>query len=154
MADGGRNVEGDGNVLATVASGTGVQAYRRVMTTGTNPTGTAGEVALDWVPQACTLPRVEQPIRRAEFDAVFASATSVERSGPTSLRILLSGDESLAATVRDLAARESECCSFFTFAVDDGDGVVTMDVSVAAVHLPVLEALSERAAAVSGSAAR
>ena len=26
----------------------------------------------DWVPAACTLPTTEQPLRRAEFDGLFA----------------------------------------------------------------------------------
>ncbi|MEV4838269.1 hypothetical protein AB0K05_27425 [Nonomuraea sp. NPDC049486] len=34
------------------------------------------EIALDqaWVPSACTLPTAEQPLRVAEFDALFADA--------------------------------------------------------------------------------
>jgi hypothetical protein len=27
-----------------------------------------------WVPQACTLPMADQPLRQAEFDALFATA--------------------------------------------------------------------------------
>jgi hypothetical protein len=48
---------------AEVASGTWVRVYRRVMSAETR-----------WVPEACTLPTVEQPLRVAEFDDLFATA--------------------------------------------------------------------------------
>ena len=36
--------------------------------------------AMAWVPEACTLPTVEQPLRVAEFDELFATAVRpVER---------------------------------------------------------------------------
>ena len=41
----------------------------------------------DWVPAACTLPTVEQPLRRAEFDDLFAEdVTSVDQISPERLR--------------------------------------------------------------------
>jgi hypothetical protein len=48
----------------------------------------------------------------------------------------------LFARVRDLADRESECCSFFTFDVTAGDGGgVTLAVKVDAAHIAVLDAI-------------
>jgi hypothetical protein len=104
-----------------------------------------------WVPQACTLPTQEQPFRVAQFDALFAaSLTRVERPEPTRARLLLAADAEPAA--RHLAARETGCCSFFTFSFDQTEaavetGVVSMDVNVPAVQVPVLDALVARAEA-------
>jgi hypothetical protein len=44
------------------------------------------------VPSACTLPTAEQPLRVAEFDALFATATSAERVAPGELRFALPPD--------------------------------------------------------------
>jgi hypothetical protein len=42
------------------------------------------------VPQACTLPTVEQPLRVAEFDGLFATALrGVDRVAPMMLRLVL-----------------------------------------------------------------
>jgi hypothetical protein len=99
-----------------------------------------------WVPEACTLPTVERPLRLAEFDDLFATALrGQQRLSPTVLRWLL--DAATEPTVRDLAARESSCCSFFSFSfVPDGDAV-RLDVAVPAAHVEVLDALADRAAA-------
>lgn len=103
-----------------------------------------------WVPEACTLPTAEQPLRQAEFDALFsASVGGGERLGARHLRITLPGGRDLADSVRDLAERETRCCSFFTFAVTaPAPGVVRLDVEVPPGHLDVLDALQARAAAV------
>jgi len=97
------------------------------------------------VPQACTLPSVEQPLRIAEFDALFAtSLRGVQRLTRTRLRLLL--DPGASAAVRDLTARESECCSFFTFTVTQDGDELRVDVEVPAAHVLVLDALAARAA--------
>ncbi len=109
---------------------------------------------LDRVPEACTLPTEERPLRLAEFDALFASAVDrAERPGEGRLRLYLTGNAGLADTVRDLAARERECCAFFTFTVTaTKPGRVTLDVEVPADHIDVLNALADRAAAARGRA--
>ncbi|HEY8452560.1 MAG TPA: hypothetical protein VIL54_10225 [Natronosporangium sp.] len=98
-----------------------------------------------WVSEACTLPTVEQPLRVAEFDALFATALrGVHRQTPTQLRLVLAG--SAEATARELATRETECCSFFRFGFGaTGDGAVAMDVAVPAAQVSVLDALATRA---------
>ena len=49
---------------------------------------------------------------------------------------------------RDLTARESECCSFFTFTFDRRPAdALALDVEVPAAHVDVLDALAGRAAA-------
>lgn len=97
-----------------------------------------------WVPDACTLPSAEQPIRTAEFDRLFTDAVrDIRRPDPGRLELLLAGDAEPAA--RDLAARESSCCSFFTFDfTTTADGVV-MGVDVAATYIEVLDAFAARA---------
>ena len=70
---------------------------------------------------ACTMPTPERPLRLAEFDELFAAAVrAVERRG-TDVRMQFSGADGLADRVRDLTARETSCCSFFTFAIDGTD---------------------------------
>lgn len=106
------------------------------------------------IPDACTLPTAERPLRLAEFDDLFATAVrGVERVAATHARMRLTGPAGLAATVRDLAARETACCSFFTFHVATEPAVegeaLTLDVRVPAQYADVLTSLAQRADAVS-----
>ncbi|WFE53094.1 hypothetical protein [Micromonospora sp. WMMD1155] len=100
-----------------------------------------------WVPEACTLPSVQRPLRLAEFDDLFTTALrEQQRLSPTHLRWRL--DPSTEATARDLTDRESSCCSFFTFTITGDDtGTLRLDVQVPAAHVDVLDALAHRAAA-------
>lgn len=104
--------------------------------------------ATDWVPDACTLPTAERPLRLAEFDQLFAdSVRRLDRLGPDHLRLHLDGADQVEATARNLTARETRCCSFFTFAVDRPTAEsLTLDVRVPAAHIAVLDALADRAA--------
>ena len=116
------------------------------------PTGrdtTTGAVTVTtWVPRSCTLPTTEQPLRVAEFDALFAERPAgVSRPERLRLELVLTGDEGLEARVRDLVARESGCCSFFTFTVRPGPRHIGLDVEVDGAHEAVLDALHERATA-------
>jgi hypothetical protein len=111
------------------------------------------------VPDACTLPTAERPLRLAEFDDLFATAVRrVDRVSEIHARLHLTGPAGLAARVRDLAARETECCSFFTFTTTGqpaaGGEAVVLDIEVPAAHAGVLAALAQRASAVSAGTAR
>ncbi|WP_433222030.1 hypothetical protein ACQP00_22355 [Dactylosporangium sp. CS-047395] len=102
-------------------------------------------------PDACTLPTAEQPLRLAEFDALFARALrSVEVFGATRARMVFAGPEDLEDTVRDLAAREAACCSFFAFTVTPGRGGVALDIEVPPRYGDVLEALVQRGSTLGG----
>jgi hypothetical protein len=102
-------------------------------------------MADDWAPDACTLPTAERPLRVAEFDDLFTFVVLAKRRAPTLLDLLLSRE--VEATARDLARRESECCSFFTFGFEPvGDNVV-MHIGVPAVRAEVLDALEARVGA-------
>ena len=94
---------------------------------------------------ACTLPTAERPVRLAEFDALFAKAVrAVERRG-TDVRMHLGGDPGLVDQVRDLTARETSCCSFFTFTIDGSDEKLSLDISVPPARQEILDALAARA---------
>jgi hypothetical protein len=102
---------------------------------------------LVWVPDACTLPTAQQPLRLAEFDDLFTNALrSATRLDATHLRLHLTGPGTLENTIRDLVARESQCCSFFTFTTTLGEpGMVTLEIQVPAAYADVLNALTTRA---------
>ncbi len=95
-----------------------------------------------WVPDSCTLPSSDRPLRVAEFDTFFAESLHTwRRPSAGLLSVVLNGDPD----VRDLIARETECCSFFTFTLGrDGEGLLVLDISVSAGHEGVLDALAER----------
>ncbi len=107
---------------------------------------TTEEATEGWVPEACTLPTVEQPLRLAEFDDLFATALrGQQRVTPTRLRWWL--DPAAEDRARELTDRESLCCSFFGFTfAHTGDGL-RLDVDVPASQVDVLDALADRAAA-------
>jgi hypothetical protein len=105
------------------------------------------ELADSWVPHSCTLPTVEQPLRVAEFDELFATAVlAQERPEPTRVRFSLDPTPDVAATAAGLLMRETGCCSFFTFTMTATAGGLDLDVSVAPPHTDVLAALTDRAA--------
>jgi DNA-binding transcriptional MerR regulator len=82
-----------------------------------------------WVPEACTLPTAERPLRLAGFDDLFATALhGQQRLSPTRLRWSL--DPAAQQTARDLTGRESACCSFFAFTFAAGGDLVQLDVEV------------------------
>ena len=83
------------------------------------------------------MPSVERPLRVAEFAAL--DVRRVENLSPTHARLHFAGD---ADRVRELAAKESDCCSFFRFAVTDS----TLDVEVPDRYAEVLAALVDRVA--------
>ncbi|OBF27150.1 hypothetical protein A5724_03665 [Mycobacterium sp. ACS1612] len=98
----------------------------------------------DWAPDACTLPTSDRPLRVAEFDELFTFVVRADRRAPTLLELVLR--RIVEAPARDLARRENECCSFFTFQFEPlGDDVV-MHIGVPPEQVGVLDALEARAA--------
>ncbi|MFI5511571.1 hypothetical protein ACIA48_29280 [Mycobacterium sp. NPDC051804] len=96
----------------------------------------------DWAPDACTLPTPERPLRVAEFDDLFTWVTRSERV--SGLRLDLTIPSSVESAARDLARRESECCSFFTFDFEATGDDVVMHIGVPSSQMEVLDAI-ERA---------
>lgn len=63
------------------------------------------------------------------------------------MRLVLDGTAEVEATARDLARRETECCSFFAFDFtrSDDDHGLHLDMVVPENHVDVLDALTGRA---------
>lgn len=78
------------------------------------------------VPDACTLPTDEQPLRVAQLDDLFrdhvVGVDGPEEPGGTAVVLHQRGAEGLPASIRDLTDREAWCCSFFTFTYLDEAG--------------------------------
>ena len=109
-----------------------------------NDSGTA------WVPQACTLPTAERPLRVAEFDEVFTRAVrGAERTGQSRLRLDLDPAPGVAGRIAELAAAETGCCSFFAFTLTVADGSLMLEVTVPPSNTGVLDALASRVAGLS-----
>jgi thioredoxin len=107
-----------------------------------------------WAPvDACTLPAAEQPLREAEFSALFATALrGVERPEPTRLRLSLNAGPGVEARTRDLIARESSCCSFFDFQLIPGEDQLVLDVGVPVARVDVLDGMGRQADAARAGA--
>ncbi|AXK34422.1 hypothetical protein DVA86_18985 [Streptomyces armeniacus] len=104
-----------------------------------------------WVPQSCTLPTTEQPLRVAEFDVLFRERLCEwTRPDRMRLQLVLRGGPGVAETVRDLVDRESGCCSFFTFSLVVDADRLRLSVTVDEPHQAVLDALQERLALATG----
>ena len=96
----------------------------------------------DWAPEACTLPTSERALRVAEFDEFFKTVLQIERPRPTRLDLMLPRDAE--AVGRDLARRDSECCSFFEFGFETNGSDVVMNIGVPPTRIDVLDALEVR----------
>jgi hypothetical protein len=118
---------------------------------------------LSWAAvDACTLPTVERPVRAAEFDALFEEVVEeVIRVDDTHLVVRLASGPEVAARAFALAAKETVCCSFFSFRVVEetegeagtGPGQQAGNGAVGRVRMEV-DVPPERAAVLSGLAAR
>lgn len=95
---------------------------------------------LTWAPDACTLPTAERPFRVAEFDQLFADhLRRTDRVDPQTLELTL--DPESRATVEDLTARETECCSFFTFTLTSDADHLLLRITVPPTQTAVLDGL-------------
>jgi hypothetical protein len=104
-----------------------------------------------WVPPSCSLPTAEQPLRVAEFDDFFADAVrNTDRVTPTKLRLELIPDAEVAQRAGGLIARETDCCSFFTFVITAGGDGMTLEIQVPDAYAHVLDALAARVASAMG----
>lgn len=98
-----------------------------------------------WVPEACTLPTADQPLRLAEFDALFATdVTSVQQTSADTAQLTLRPEARVAARAADVAVRETACCSFFEFALTATGGQLTLQVRTPPSQRQVLDAVVGR----------
>jgi hypothetical protein len=102
----------------------------------------------------CTLPTAAQPKRLMEFDELFRHQLDPPRRlGRHRVEFTFAGMEGRYAEVSDLVARESACCSFFEFDVEQRVGPevnqeqLLLRVGVPASRDDVLDALMDRALA-------
>jgi hypothetical protein len=70
------------------------------------------------------------PDRMREYQRLFGQALVGRERTAGGIRFRLRADEGIEAWVRDLAAREKACCSFFDFSVTTEGGEVRWDASV------------------------
>lgn len=88
-------------------------------------------------------------MRVAEFEVLFRKSVSRwMRISRSRLELTLAAEARAAAG--DLAARESGCCSFFTFTFEPATSGVVMAIEVPASQVAVLDAVTARVAAVCG----
>lgn len=107
-------------------------------------------IELAEVPVACTLDRSAFEGRMNEFDALFCDALIDRERTADGILFRFANRDGVETRVRDLAARELECCSFFEFAISNHGEEVWWEASVGDRDaLPVLDeffALPERLA--------
>lgn len=102
-----------------------------------------------FVPDTCTLPTAEQPRRVDEFDELYRTAVrGVRRVGSTRIDLDLVPAPANAARAAELSARETACCSFFTFTLAIGARSLVLSVEAPPAQADVLAAAADRAESV------
>lgn len=105
------------------------------------------------VPPACTLPVAEQPLRLAEFDDLLRrDVRAIHRIDAGSVQLELAPGPEVAARVAELAARETACCSFFTFTLTVAEGLLVLGIRTPPSYADVLDSFSALAGTVGGPA--
>ena len=91
-------------------------------------------------------------MREAEFENLFASSlTGAVRTSPTGAELTLTLES--VPQARDLAARETSCCSFFSFEIREENRKAVMSITVKPAHTAVLDALLDVALRAADSGA-
>ena len=98
-------------------------------------------MAENWIPDSCSLTPPEQSQRLIEFDDLLGSATSRARLSAEVIRFTLRPERESEA--RELAERETQCCSFFDFEFHLGPPM-EMTIIVPSDHSTVLDAIEQR----------
>lgn len=100
-------------------------------------------------PIMCTLSPVGMVDRLTEFGALFAEGlTGLERE-PLQLRLVFDASTGREARIRDLFARERDCCAFLTFTFAQTQDGLVVEMTAPANAGPTLDgmqALAERSA--------
>jgi hypothetical protein len=90
-------------------------------------------------PIVCTLNPAAMRGRGARVDALAAEALLSREPIEGGLRHRFRADDAVEREVRELAALESRCCAFLTFAVSREPHAVVLDVTGAPDAQPVIE---------------
>jgi MerR family copper efflux transcriptional regulator len=80
------------------------------------------------IPIACTLSADERVDRRGEWSEMLGRAATRELRD-TGAHLTFAPDPGVAAELADLAAREVDCCAFFTFMLTVTHDGVGLDIS-------------------------
>ena len=100
-------------------------------------------IAGPWAPADCTLPAADQPLRMAEFrDLLDGAVIGSERLDETRLQLRLRRDRDTASRAAALATAETECCSFFVFALTVTSDSLLLDITVPAARAGILDAMA------------
>jgi len=91
-------------------------------------------------PIACTLTSAEAVDRTAEWSDALARAEHRERTAD-GVSLTFPPQPELAARLADLAAREADCCAFFTFTLGVSNDALRLHVSAPADGQGVVTAL-------------
>ena len=86
--------------------------------------------AAEDAPIACTMPLGEMGGRMREFHELFAAHLRSIAREPRRLRLDLDWADGLEPRVRDLMAREHDCCAFADMAVRSDATGVTIEIGV------------------------
>ena len=81
------------------------------------------------IPIACSLDAGAMGDRLQEWQVLLAQSSAREPTD-AGYRLTFARDPELAAALADLAAREIECCPFFTFALTMASDGLQFDVAV------------------------
>lgn len=99
-----------------------------------------------WIPESCTLPSVDRPLRLTQFDELLGSdAVGVHRLGEARVAIDLRPEPAVAARTAELVTRETSCCSFFTFTLTIRAESMVLEISTPPGYISVLDSLVARA---------
>ena len=105
-------------------------------------------------PVACTLAPDAVAGRLAEFrDGPLRHLRAVERPEPARLRLVLAAEAEVAA-LRELLAREQQCCGFLAFTIRPQPNRVLVDLEVREEAAAALDALAQLAALAAPEATR
>jgi hypothetical protein len=97
------------------------------------------------VPIMCTLSPNNMVDRLTEFEALFSrDLTGLEREA-LRLRLVLDADAGREASIRDLFAREQECCAFLSFAFERTDAGLVVEITAPPEAGPSLDGMQNLA---------
>lgn len=90
-------------------------------------------------PIMCTLSPNSMVDRLGEFETLFARGlTRLERE-PLLLRLTFEADAARQARIRELFAREQQCCAFLTFTVEETEAGLLVSILAPAEAGPTLD---------------
>lgn len=98
------------------------------------------EIGCGGEPIACSLDGRGQAARAAEFRSAFADLLRTEMLAD-GFRWVFAAKAGLEATLRDLAAREHDCCRFFDFRVFPQEGTIVWEAKASPAGRAVLDEL-------------